>query len=242
MATPVWIGATSGQPQLANQVNQFLGTHAATYVYTGASFSSQGTTGSGSVNSNGLYVAQSFTTGSTTAMGRITLTMTTTAVPTPLTVQIRTNNAGAPSSTVLVSTVIPSPWATASVLAQSIPVPVTGLSTSTTYWIVTLPAGDVSDFYSFYKSNQVTGVSTSTNGTSWTAQTYGILYAAYDQSTVLPLVHTWEDGNARITLFTSNSNNTPSSIEEYAVAQGANQYAYSYRQYTYSGTMVTKIA
>lgn len=243
MATPSWIGATSSQPPLANQVNQLLGTHAVTFVYTGTSFSSQATAGTGSVNTNGLWIAQSFTTGaSTTALGRITLTMTTTAVPAPLTIQIQTNNAGAPSGTALVTTVIPPPWANSTQTAQSIPIPVTGLSPSTTYWIVTQPAGDASDYFTFYKSNQSTGVSTSTNGTSWTAQSYGILYACYNQSAVLPLQHTWEDAGARLTKLFTNSNATPGAIEEYTVAQGSGQFVYSYRVYAYSGTTMTGIS
>jgi len=242
MTTPTWIGATFGQLPLATQINQFLGTHAITYIYTGLSFSTQGTAGTGSVNSNGTYYAQSFATGaSNTAVGRITLTMTTTLNPTPLTVQIQTNNAGAPSGTVLQTTVIPPNWANATETAQTIPIPVTGLTPSTTYWIVTQPAGDASDFFSFFKSNQTSGASTSTNGTSWTAQTYGLLYNVFDQSINQPLVHTWEDGNARITKFGWNANNTPATIEEYTVAQGTNQFTYSFRTFNYSGMSLVSL-
>lgn len=242
MATPAWIGATTAQPPLANQVDQFMGTHAATFVYTGASFSSQTTVGSGTVQSNSLWIAQSFTTGaSTTTCGRIAPVFAVTGGPTPLTVQIRTNSAGAPSATVLVTTVIPPGWGNAGAAAQSIPLPVTGLTPSTTYWLVTQPAGDVSNFYAFSKSNQTSGVSTSSNGTSWAAQTFGIEYTAFDQSIVLPLVHTWEDSDARITeAFTSGSN--LSALEEYTVAQGTNQFVYSFRTYTFSNGLLSTIS
>ena len=243
MATPNWIGATSGSRQLAAQVNQLLGTHAAMFVYTGTLFASQTTAGSGSVDSNGLYVAQSFTTSaSTSAIGRVALSLSVTGTPTPLTVQIQTNNAGAPSGTALVTTVIPPNWATGSQTTQSIPLPVTGLSASTEYWVVMEAVGDASDYFAFYKSNQTSGASTSTNGTSWTAQTYGLLYSAYDQTAVPPLVHTWEDSGARLTNLTANANATPNSIEEYVAAQGTNQYVYSYRTYTYGSGSVVKIA
>lgn len=243
MATPAWLGATSGSAPLANQVNQFLGTHAISFVYTGTSFSSQSTAGSGNVNTDGLYIAQSFTTGaSTTAVGRVTLTMSVTGSPVPTTVSIQANSAGAPSGTALVSTVIPALWGTGTETAQSIPVPVTGLTASTEYWVVVAAAGDASDYYEFYKSNQTSGVSTSTNGTSWTAQTYGILYACYDQTAVPPLQHTWEDSNARMTHFTWNSNFTPATLEEYAVAQGTQQFVYSTRTYSYSSSNVTGVS
>src|SRR5580658_4200768 len=108
MATPSWKAATAGQPPLAAQINQFVGTHAATFVYTGASFASQVTAGSGAVDSNGLYVAQSFTTGaSTTAIGRILLTVAVTGSPAPLTLTIEANSARPPSGTALVSTTVP---------------------------------------------------------------------------------------------------------------------------------------
>jgi hypothetical protein len=243
MATPAWVGATPNQPQLAAQINQFLGTHAITYVYTGVSYSTQATTGSGSVASNSLYVAQQFTTGaSNTAAGRVTLTMTTTGVPSPITVQVQANSAGAPSGTALVSTVIPPGWANGTPTAQSIPLPVTGLAPSTTYWIVAQAAGDVSDFFSFYKSNQSSGASTSTNGTSWTAQTYGLLYAVYDQSAILPLRHTWEDAAARITAEFTNSNATLAALEEYTNAQGGGQFVYSYRTLNYAAATLTSIS
>lgn len=243
MATPNWVGATSGSSPLANQANQFLGTHAATLVYQGALFSSQTATGSGTVASNNLWIAQSFTTGaSTTAVGRIAPVLAVTGGPVPMTVQIRANNAGAPATTALVTTVIPPGWGNGSALAQSIPLPVTGLSPSTEYWLVTQPAGDASDFYAFTKSNQTSGASTSTNGTSWTAQTYGIEYSAYDQTATPPLVHTWEDADARITDITSNTNGTPAAYEEYTVAQGTNQFVYSFRGFTYTSGVLTSIS
>jgi hypothetical protein len=242
MTTPNWIGATSFQPPLAAQVNQFLGTHAVTYVYQGSSFSSQTTAGAGTVASNGLWIAQSFTSGaSTSSVGRVAPVLAVTGGPAPLTVQIRANNAGAPATTALVTTVIPPGWGNASPTAQSIPLPV-ALTPSTTYWFVTQPAGDASNFYAFSKSNQVTGVSTSANGTAWTAQAYGIEYTAYDQTANPPLVHTWEDADARITEVFSNANGTPAALEEYTVAQGSAQFVYSYRAYAYTSGFLTTIS
>ena len=241
MATPNWIGATTGQPQLANQINQFLGTHAATFVYTGVSVSTQATAGSGGVNSNSLWIAQSFTTGSFTTVGRMAFNMTVTGVPTPTTISLQTNNAGAPSGTALVSTVIPPSWGNASAAYQSVPLPVTGLAASTTYWLVASAAGDVSDYFTYNKSNQASGASTSTNGSTWTAQAYGLLYQVFDLSAAPPLVHTWEDSNARITELFFNANSTPSAFEEYTVAQGTNQFVYSYRTFNYSSGQLISV-
>lgn len=241
MATPAWIGATSGQPQLAKQVNQFLGTHAVTFVYTGVSVASQTTAGSGGVNSNGLWIAQSFTTGSFTTVGRMAFNLVVTGGPVPTTLSLRANNAGAPASTALVSTVLPPGWGNAAAAYQTFPLPVTGLAASTTYWIVASAAGDVSNYYTYNKSNQVSGASTSPDGVTWTAQAYGFLYQIFDLSATPPLLHTWEDSNARITRIFPNANATPGALEEYNVSQGTNQYVYSYRQYNYSSGEISSI-
>lgn len=242
MPTPVWQGATSGQRGSASQINQFLGAHAATLIYAGASFASQATAGSGAVNSNSLYIAQSFATGTTTAIGRAFLTVAVTGSPPPLTLGIYASAASAPSGAALVATVVPSNLYTGTPASLSIPLPYASLIASTTYWIVAGATGDVSNFYSFSKSNQTSGASTSTNGTSWAAQTYGLLYNALNQASTGFLAHTWEDTGARWTSFATNTNGTPSSLTEYTVAQGPGQYVYSTRAFTYSGITLTKIA
>jgi hypothetical protein len=236
MATPNWLGATTAQAAQAGQVNQFLGTHAASFLYAGASFSSQGTAGSGAVNSNSLWIAQQFTTGTATAIGRAQLTLAVTGTPTALPLAVYANTSGAPSGGALVTTAIPSQYLTGSATAVSIPLPDT-LSASTTYWLVTQAVGDASDFYSWSKSNQTSGASTSTNGTSWSAQTYGLLYTCFDKSAVSPLTHTWEDSGARWTTQTVNSNGSTNSWQEYTVAQGTSQYVYSKRTLVYAATL-----
>lgn len=235
MTTPAWIGATTGQPPLAAQINQFLGTHATTYIYTGVTLGGATVLGSGSVTSNGLYVAQAFTPGSSQSPGRFVFSMSVTGSPSPLTVSIQTSSGSAPSGTALVSTTIPAQWMPGTQTLVSVPLPCS-LTASTTYWAVFNAVGDASDYYSLYKSNQTSGVSTSTNGTSWASQTYGIYYARYDQSAVLPLVHTWTDSGARWTTVASNTGNQPTNLQEYTVAQGSGQYVYSNRAFTYSGT------
>lgn len=240
MATPVWNGATSGVRALAGQVNQLLGTHASTFVYTGLSVATQPTAGTGTTASNSLYIAQSFTTGTNTAVGRILLTVAVTGTPNPLTLTIQANASGIPSGTALVTTLVPPSLYTGSATSVSIPLPVTGLTASTTYWIVANAVGDASDFFAFSRSNQASGVSTSTNGTTWAAQTYGLIYSIFNQGTNGLMLHTWEDSNARWTGYTWNANGTLATVTEYTTAQntatGTPQFVYSKRALTYSGT------
>lgn len=242
MATPNWSGATAGQPTLAGQVNQFLGTHTSTFIYAGAQQGGQTTLGSGSINTNGLYLAQSFVTGgSAVNVGRLVLQFGSTGSPTPLAISIQTNSGSAPSGTALATVNVPAEYV-ATNHNVTVPLPCS-LGASTTYWIVFNAVGDVSNFFSWFKSNQVSGASTSANGSTWTAQSYGFYYAYYDQSLVWPVRHTWEDSGARWAQLSNNAvTGLLTNIQEYTTAQGSGQYQYSSRTVNYSGTALTSIA
>jgi hypothetical protein len=243
VTAPAWLAATTGYEGLAGQVNQFLATHAITYVYTGAEQSSEMTAGSGGVSSDSLWLAQSFTTasGQTTA-GYVQVNADYTGTPaSPWVFSIQANSSGAPSGTPLVSTALPKEFLGTSPGTVSVFLPVTGLTASTEYWIVAAPAGDASDYFSWSKSNQSSGASTSSNGTSWTAQSYGLMYAVWDQTVVTPLLGTWEDSGARWVHW-SYSSGLVSSIKEYTAGQAANGYTASVRSLTYTDGLLTGVA
>lgn len=237
---PSWLGAAAGQSALAGQVNQFLGAHAVTFVYTGVQRAAQSTAGTGAVNSNSLWIGQSFATAAgQTAVGRVVLTLAETGAPAPLTVSLYATLSGAPTGSPLVSTVVPREFLTGTAAALSIPLLAT-VTASTTYWIVTTAVGDPSDLYSWSKSNQTSGASTSTNGTTWTAQTYGLLFQVYDQSTSSGLVHTFEDAGARWTGLSYNTSNQITRVQEYTAAQ-ASGYIQANRALSYSGALLTGV-
>lgn len=244
MTTPTWQAATSGQPPLAGQVNQSLVTHEAQLLYTGTQRSAQNTAGSGTTDSNGLYIAQSFTTAvGQTAIGYVNLTMSATGGFTglaPTTISIYTNSAGAPG-TAVASMTVTGEHVSASPAIVTYPLPVTGLTASTTYWIVMAAAGDASHFYGWHRSNQVSGASTSVNGTAWTAQAYGMLYQVYDQGVIPPLVASWEDNGARWVWFSFNGDDTLSMISEYTTGQTTTGYMQSFRSFAYSNGSITTI-
>jgi hypothetical protein len=240
-AIPSWLGATAGQATQAGQVNQFLGAHAATLLYAGVQKAAQTTAGSGVVNSNSLWLGQSFATASgQTAVGRAVLTLAVTGSPTPLTVGLYASSAGAPVGAALVSAAVPREFLTGSPAALSIPLPAT-VTASTTYWIVATAVGDVSNFFSWSKSNQVTGASTSANGTTWAAQAYGLLYQVFNQSTTGSPTHTFEDSGARWTSLGYSASNQLTKLAEYTVAQSSG-YIQANRTLTYSGTSLTGVA
>ena len=240
---PSWQAATAGFSALAGHVNQFLATHAVTYVYTGNQQAAQSTAGAGGVASNGTWIAQSFATaGGPTATGYVVATAKVTLSPAPWVFSIQANSAGAPSGTPLVSAAVPKEFLTSSAAAQAVMLPVTGLTASTTYWIVANAVGDASNFFTWSKSNQVTGCSTSTNGSTWTPQAFGMLYKVFDATPVMPLAGTWEDSAARWTALGYNGSGALTGIEEYTAGQSAGGYAASSRALTYTSTLLTGVA
>lgn len=243
MPTTTWLAATTGQPPLAQQINQLLATHTFQNIYAGTQKSSA-TGGSGSSSTNGLWLAQSFTT----AVGQTTIgygliqvfpspSTSSSTVLGPTTISIYTNVAGAPGVP-LVTTAVTVEYSNFSPLDTIFPLPVTGLSASTQYWIVIAAAGNSSFSYSWNKSSAVSGASTSPNGSTWTTQAYGFRYQIFDQSIVQPVVATWEDGGQRWTAsYWSNNNSVIGSYGEYTAGQTVAGYTQSYRTFLHSSNL-----
>lgn len=242
MNAPVWLGATTGQPGQAGQVNQFLAAHAVTYLYQGTQKSAQINASAGAPASNGLYLAQSFSTaGGQTVTGYVMVYAAVTGSPAPWVISLQSDNSSAPSGTVLSSAAVPKEFVTGIGGWVSVPLPATGLTASTRYWIVATAVGDSSDKYTWQKSNQVSGCSTSTNGTTWNAQAFGLMYQVYDQTLTLPLAGTWEDSGARWT-WLSYTSGLVTGLQEYTAGQTANGYTAANRVLSYSSGILTGVA
>ena len=247
MATPNWLAATSGQLPKAAQVNQLLGTHNVLPLYPALRKANQSTAGSGTTQTNGLYIAQSFTTAvGQTQIGYVVLTVSTTGGFTgllpPTTLTLRPNNAGAPSSTILGSTTVASEYVAAGPATSIIPMPVSGLTASTTYWLVLSATGDSTHHFNWSKSNQTSGTSTSPDGTTWTAQTYGSLYEVWDQTiSGFNVILTWEDSGNRWVWLDYNGNGTLNKIAEFTAGQTTTGYMQSFRTLAYTGTTITTV-
>lgn len=242
MAAPAWLAATAGSPALAGQVNQFLATHQVTYLLTGSQQAGQTAAGSGSVPSNGTWIAQSWTSGASQASaGYITVTMAVTGSPAPLVLSLQADSGtGAPSGTPLVSAALPKEFLSSTAGSQQVMLPAT-VSPSSPYWIVAQPAGDSADYFSWSKSSQTSGASASSDGVTWTAQTYGLLFSVRDQNAQGPLAGTYEDSGARWTSLAYNASGDLTQIEEYTAGQTAGGYTASSRALSYSGQFLTGV-
>jgi hypothetical protein len=246
--TPAWLAATAGQAGLAGQVNQFLGTHADAFLYAGTLQASQVTAGTVSTSTSSLYLAQEFTAGSAqTATGYIQIPLTTTTPAgsslAPATVSLCANNAGAPG-TVLQQVTVPAEYAylasgggTATTFV-TIPLPASGLTAAASYWLTVAAAGNPTNNYAWYRSNQASGASTSVNGTAWTAQTYGFEYRVYDLTASGNLTCIWEDSGARWSAMTYSGAHI-ATLAEYTAGQTTAGYLASYRTLAYSGNDLT---
>jgi hypothetical protein len=239
MAVPAWQAPTAGEVALAGHVNQLLAAHAVSYVWTGAVQAQQATPGSGAVRSDGLWLAQSFTAGaSQAAAGYVVVTIGSAGSPDPWAVSLQADSAGQPSGTALVTTLVPVEFAQASSVAVAVMLPVTGIVPSAAYWVVAQAQGDVADYFTWSKSNQVSGASTSPDGVTWTPQSYGLLYQEYDTSAVPPLAGTWEDSGARWTAL-DYSGSEVVNLYEFTQGQTAAGYTASLRSLQYASGLLT---
>lgn len=251
VTAPTWQAPTTLQPPLAAQVNQLLGPHTFQVIYQGVQTAAQSTSGGTTVSTNGTWLAQSFTTAvGQTTIGSVAITLTTTTTSgsllPPTTVSIYANSGGAPTGSPLVSATITAEYSNNSSGGTTtnfigIPLPTT-VTASTTYWIVVQAAGNASNSFTWHQSNQTSGASTSPNGTAWTAQTYGFTYTVMDQSIVLPLKSTWEDGGARWTWYVYNSSQVLTHYHEFTAGQTTAGYLQSDRAITYSGTSIIGVS
>lgn len=249
MTTAAWLAATAGQRPQPGQVNQLLGSHDAVFVYNGNTFQSGQTTGTGLyVSTAGQYLAQEFTTGAAqTVIGTVHLQVSTvggspvTASIAPLTVSLYASDAGLPTGTALASTSLAEQFVYSGGFLLAVPLGVAGLSPSTPYQIVVSPAGSGSAYYVWQRSNQTSGAAVSTDGVSWSAQAYGLMFQVYDLSGAAgaPL-YVVEESGARTTQL-SYTNGLLTGITEVTAAQGGGSF-YSNRSLTYSNGLLAEVS
>ena len=260
MAAPNYEAATagSGNPPLAQQINQFLGLHAISYLFAGVKQNSQETDGSAAIGISGTppgggftRLAQSFvipTVAGGTAVGYLGLFGKKVGSGCDLTLELFNSSASKPNTQVgTTSVTIPADFWTTSNGWLYAPLPITGLTASTTYFAV-LIAGDVNgnnpgnatNYISLEKSNQVSGACTYAAST-WSTAAYGFMFREYDQTVSGNLTFIWEDAGGRYTYFGYDGSNNMTAVNEYTIAQGTGQMR-SVRAVTMSGDIPVSVA
>lgn len=248
--TPVWKAATTGFGANAGFINQFLGTHSSSFLYSGAVRSSR-TTGTGVfTDTQTQWMSQQFTTASSqTSVAYVYVQVSTVGgSPTsqlinPLTVSLYADSGGLPTGSALVTATLASSTVYSSSFWVTVPLPVSGLTPSTVYHLVIPRVGTSGHYYVWQRSNQVAGAATSTDGSTWTSQTYGFMYQVYDQSTTGSQVqYISDDSGARLISLTYNANGTLNTISEYTVAQGSGNVLLQNRTLAYTNGLVTGVS
>lgn len=245
---PTWLAASAGEAGQAGHTTQFLTTHETQYIYSGDFVDGDLSDGGSATSTNGTWLAQSFATGTHTSVGSIVGSIRTAstnpALLAPTTLSVYADDGGAPTGDPLVTLTFPLEFVTGGALddAFTYPLPVTGLTVSTVYWLVTPAAGNSTDHYNWYRSGSASGASTSTDGVTWTAQSYGFQVQVYDQTVIAPLYCTWEDDGQRWTTSEpGGANGEVGRYSEYTVGQTTSGYLFSQRTFAYTAGLPTGV-
>lgn len=246
--TPTYQAAVAGTPATAGFANQLIGTHTASFLYSGGSIITKQATGSALYQSTANnWLSQTIVTGnSQTAIGSVNLQIsavggspTLNLIP-ELTVGLYTDGSGFPS-TAIVSTTLSNNYVYTAPFWVSIPLPATGLTASTQYHVVTNLVGSASHYYAWQQSNQASGAATSPDGTVWTFQNFGLMYQVLDQTSTGNVTTIFEDNGARFTTLTYGSPGQIATISEFVAAQNGN-YIQSSGTLTYTNGLLTGVS
>ncbi len=234
MATPTWHAISTGNNGSAEDINQFLGTHAITYIHEGT-VQVSGSNGTAVTYFDTTEVAQIWldqpwkTTATQTSVTRVDFYWGANSAQPTFTLSLQTDNgSGSPSGTVVGAPINYIGGYGGSQIV-SFPYPAT-LTVSTLYhWVFSDIAGPTY-YQSFQGNGTVVGYaalygSGTTQPTSWASLGATVGFDVY-AGTNGPLYHTFEDAGARWTsiLWTGGTNTPPTyyleSVDPFAVVRG----------------------
>ncbi|NUP47560.1 MAG: hypothetical protein HOW97_09655 [Catenulispora sp.] len=246
--SPAWQPAVVGAQGTAGHVNQFLVGHESTVSY-GGTLQGSSAPGSGVYSSTQTqWLSQQFVTAAAqTTVGYVRLQISdvggspTLALIPSLTVELYADSLGLPTGPVLASATVTGQYLYSQPWWATIPLAASGLTAGTPYQIVTSMAGAAGHYYVWQHSTTAGGSGTSPDGTTWTANSFGLMYQIFDQNggaSTMPLILD-EDNGLRVTSFTYNASNQLASISTYTTSSaGTVAYAASL---TYSNGLITGV-
>lgn len=238
MSVPLWHALAQGGTLSSSDLNQFLGDHPASFLYFGVSKVSYIVAGSANANTNtgaaAQWLAQPFTTaGGQTTITRIELNLQAVGTGADTTLELRTDNAGVPSNTVLWSCVIPADFQGAAAYI-SIPCNVSGLSAATKYHIVldgTASTSNICRWNSAVTSVNA-GLVSASGSAGWSSAGKTFLFNVYNGTNSV-VRHIIEDGTTSTTGGVTQTNGAPAKWSGYdwTVAATANALLTTVREY-----------
>lgn len=246
---PTYQAAAVGYPGNAGHSNQFLFPHSGSAIYTGSNQTDKQTTGSGLyIPTYDQYISQQFSTTSTqTTLSQVWLQVSAingSAVTNnidPLYVSIYADYGGFPTGSALATSGLSETVIFGSGFWSVFLIPLSGLTPSSNYHIITSPAGSsTSGYYVLQENNLTGGALTSPDNADWTIQTYGVMFQVYDNTAAGLLQYLVEDNGARWTQFTYTGS-LISSVTEYTIDQTGSGNFSSTRNLSYVDKLVTGI-
>ena len=233
MTSPTWAAATPGQATLSGQVNQFLSTHTASFIYQGTAINSV-TAGSSSdaLGANG-QLAFRFSSGSVASalnLSRVSLALGATNAGCDVYMTLQGDTGGGPDGNILASCYIPAEWLLSgqqsSIPSYGFPL-VYSMSSLSYYNIVLSPVPTATSLASGVNDVVLTRSTATTgayvyNGISWAAKSYGYsiqLYSTLQSATTAStqnLTNVYEDNGALHKRYQYNGSNLISVAQEWA--------------------------
>lgn len=249
--TPTWQAASAGFGANAGHVNQFLASHPSQFIYNSGAIKSSRATGIAVYSDTYTQMlSTSFVTvANQTTVGSINIQLSavggspTLALTPPITVSIYADQGGLPTGSPLVSNTVSGNYVYSAPFWVPVPLPVAGLTPLTTYHVSVSMVGTSSHYYVWQRSNQGGGAAISLNGGStWTSQTYGLMYQILDQGSSGQIQYIYEDNGARWIQLSYNSQNMLTQITEFTTGQSATGYLQGTRTITYTNGFVTGVS
>jgi hypothetical protein len=141
MALPTVRSAAAGDTYTHHDVNQHHVPRAEKLAYTGEAVDGNSPADNQSADLTTYDHASKFTMVGT-VLDRVEVKLIKTGTGANLTIELRADNAGSPSATVIASRTIPKEWVPTTATVISVGFPVTGLTNAASYWLVLRKAGD----------------------------------------------------------------------------------------------------
>lgn len=245
---PAMLAQSSGYPTNAGAVGQFLGTHNAVCLYSGAVVQTSQATGSGIFQSTqSQWLSQTITTGAAqTVIGSIGLQLSTVGgsptlplIP-PLTVALYADAGGLPSGPALASAVVSCQYVYGQPFWLQVPLGVT-VTASTVYHVATNLVGTSSHYYLWQQSNQLQGAAVAPDGVQWSLASYGLMYEVLDNTAAGQLMAVSEDAGALITQFTYTARGLVATVTQHALTQSGSSITSS-GSLTYTNGLLTGVS
>lgn len=248
--TQNWTAAVAGQGANAGMINQFLGSHSASFLRSGGTIQSQNNIGNAVYQSTATqWLSQIFAMGaSQSTIGGVNIQLSAVGgspinqTINPLTVQIYADAGGLPTGSPLATVTINETVVYSAPFWLTVPLVLTGLTPNAFYHVAVEMVGNGTNYYAWQESTPTFGAATSPDGVNWTLASYSLMFQVTDLTGTGQLQYIIEDNGARTLQLSYNSQGLLSQIVEYTVGQTTLGNLQNTRSLTYTNGFLTGVS